>query len=783
MWALAAGSASAATIHVPTQTITGTGTFALNNPNGVAIDNSGGSSAGSIYVSDTGNHRIMKFDSAGNFLLMWGREVNEGSGDPNICTNAGPPTDICKLGEGGNGPGWVSQPNGIAVDPSSGPSAGDVYVVADIGNAPYVEKFDPTGHLITSWGGSPFAGALDGSTAPGGPFEYFFGGITVDLDGNFEVFKPSGTRLFKFAQDGSSPSSVTTVRGSSQGGLSVDPAGNFFKINGDQSTVEKFGPTGADLGQVNVGTGSSTSTAYDTVDEDLFIRGSDGVNLFHFNGSGQVVQSDASTCAPEPFVGCGATENFGSEDLTSFGQGIAVSSTSHKVYVANSGANNVKVFSLLDVPGVTTGAVSNLARDSVSFNGHVDPEGGGEVTSCHFEWGLTTSYGSTAPCNPATTSAATDVSSELPPETLASATTYHYRLVAANGNGGHAGKDQTFTTPVAVGGVTTEAASNIEKLSATINGSFVGDGVDTSYHFEYGPTTSYGQTTPDVDQGSGTGVQEISANLTGLFSYSTYHYRLVAHNKYGTTIGGDQAFLTAAPDAPIVERTFSSGVTDRSATIDADIDTGSGLTVFRFDYGTDAAYGSRTLVAGPIEPGSPENTASAELFELEPGTTYHFRILATNLAGTTVGPDQTFRTQSAPVVDAESASAVTAGTATVSAAINPGLSSTTFHVEYGPTAGYGLHTGESAPIGSNGSAQTVSSELSGLAAGATYHFRIVASNAIGTTYGTDETFTTQSPAQVVAPVQPLQCKKGFVKKHGKCVRKKPKAKRKKKGHG
>ena len=255
--ASAAGSASAATIHVPTQTIAGTGSFALNNPGGIAIDNSGGTSAGSIYVSDTGNHRIIKFDSAGNFLLMWGQNVNEGSGDPDICTNAGSPTDICKVGDGGNGPGWVGQPTNIAVDPSSGPSAGDVYVIADVGNATYVEKFDPTGHLVTSWGGSPFAGALDGSTAPGGPFEYFFGGITVDLGGNLEVFKPNAfpSRLFEFAQDGSSPTSITTVRGSSQGGLSVDPAGNFFKINGDGSTVEKFGPTGSDLGQVNIGTG------------------------------------------------------------------------------------------------------------------------------------------------------------------------------------------------------------------------------------------------------------------------------------------------------------------------------------------------------------------------------------------------------------------------------------------------------------------------------------------------------------------------------------------------
>src|SRR5262249_29643274 len=160
------------------------------------------------------------------------------------------------------------------------------------------------------------------------------------------------------------------------------------------------------------------------------------------------------------------------------------------------------------------------------------------------------------------------------------------------------------------------------------------------------------------------------------------------------------------------------------------------------------------------EPGNPDNTASTELFGLEPGTTYHFRVLATNLAGTTIGPDQAFTTQSAPVVEGESASAVSEASATVSGSINPGLSGTGFHVDYGPPSSYGLNTHESGPFGSDRSAHAVSALLSGLAAGATYHFRVVATNAIGTTYGTDQSFTTQAPllAPAPAPAQPQTCK-------------------------
>ncbi len=778
----AAAPAGADQVYVATDTIAPTGVLALNNPTGIAIDNSGGPSAGDIYVSDTSNHRVIKLDPAGNFLLMWGKEVNEGSGNPGICTNAGSPTDICELASAGNGPGQLSQPSHIAVDPSSGPSAGDIYVAGDTGNTSIVQKFDPSGQLVTSWGGTPFGGGIEGTGVPGGPFGFFFGGLTVDPSGNLAVFRAGDARVFKFAQDGTGGTSFTTVRGSQSCCLAADPEGNFYKANGDQ-TIEKFS-SGGDVGQV--GTTSAVSLAYSAATNDLFaLTPSPSIARYHFNGSGQVVEPDLSTCTPAPFVGCAPTEEFGVADFSGFPSGIAVNETNGKVYAVDTAGKSIKVFSTIDLPIVITGAFSNLTRDAVKLLGNVDPDGAGDVTSCSFEYGETTSYGlGTIPCEQALPYSSPEaVGAQLPPESLEAATTYHYRFTAGNAAGTRKGLDQTFTTPPAVDGVSTDEPTDIERLSATLNGSFNGDGVDTSFFFEYGPTTNYGFKTSDVDHGTGAGPQSVSAGLEKLTSYSTYHYRLVAHNKYGTTIGGDKTLLTAPPDPPIVERTFSSSVTDRSATIHSDIDTGFGLTVYRFDYGIGADYGSRTLVAGPIEPGSIENTASAELFELEPGTTYHFRVLATNLAGTTVGPDQTFTTQSTPVVEGESASAVTEGTVTVGAAVNPGLSNTTFHVEYGPTSSYGLNTRESGQIGSDMSPHFVSSQLSGLAAGTTYHFRIVATNAIGTTYGTDESFKTQSPPPAQVPVQPPKCKKGFVKKHGKCVRRKPKAKKKKRGHG
>jgi hypothetical protein len=90
--------------------------------------------------------------------------------------------------------------------------------------------------------------------------------------------------------------------------------------------------------------------------------------------------------------------------------------------------------------------------------------------------------------------------------------------------------------------------------------------------------------------------------------------------------------------------------------------------------------------------------------------------------------------------------------ASVGAAVNPNGSATTYEIQYGPTAAYGRTTG-ALPAGGvlTGSAdQHVSAALSGLAPLTTYHYRVAATNARGTTYGRDRTFTTTVAAPVVS---------------------------------
>ena len=101
---------------------------------------------------------------------------------------------------------------------------------------------------------------------------------------------------------------------------------------------------------------------------------------------------------------------------------------------------------------------------------------------------------------------------------------------------------------------------------------------------------------------------------------------------------------------------------------------------------------------------------------------------------------------------------------------------TEVHFEYGADRSYGSST-SSTSAGASLFSENVEADLTGLQPGSTYHARAVAVNALGTTNGPDFTFTTQ-PAPVAEPEKPksVKCKRGFVKKNGKCVKRKHKKK-------
>ena len=135
---------------------------------------------------------------------------------------------------------------------------------------------------------------------------------------------------------------------------------------------------------------------------------------------------------------------------------------------------------------------------------------------------------------------------------------------------------------------------------------------------------------------------------------------------------------------------------------------------------------------------------SAAITGLTANTTYHFRISATNAGGTSKGSDETFKTTAnAPTVVTETGVAVAQTTATLNATVNPnGGEVTKCEFEYGTTTAYGSTASCTSLPGSGTSPVAVSAAITGLTANTTYHFRISATNAGGTSKGSDETFKT-----------------------------------------
>jgi len=124
------------------------------------------------------------------------------------------------------------------------------------------------------------------------------------------------------------------------------------------------------------------------------------------------------------------------------------------------------------------------------------------------------------------------------------------------------------TRPSPVPPLTTLAATNVTKTGATLNGSIAANEVDTAVSFDYGLTTSYGNTiTGSPAQVTGSGPVAISAVLTGLTPGTTYHYRISDANSYGAGHGADMTFATVGIPKLAVEQPAGAGLTNGTSSV------------------------------------------------------------------------------------------------------------------------------------------------------------------------------------------------------------------------
>ena len=394
---------------------------------------------------------------------------------------------------------------------------------------------------------------------------------------------------------------------------------------------------------------------------------------------------------------------------------------------------------------VTTNPASNVTSSSATLNGTVNPNG--LTTNVHFEYGTTTNYGSTTPSHSYSGTATQNVSANI--TGLSAHTTYHFRIVGTSSGGTAYGSDRTFTTFNATGApaVTTNPATNVASFSATLNGSVYPHGLTTAVYFQYGTTISYGHTTASQIK-TGNAYQGVGASISGLSASTTYHFRIVATNSAGTTYGNDRIFTTLSPTGPPVVMTNPATLTASfSATLNGSLDPHGLNTTVYFQYGTTSSYGLTTPMQSKA--GNTYQNVAANISGLAASTTYHFRIVATNSTGTSYGSDRTFTTLSAtgpPVVTTNPATNMATLSVTLNGSLDPHGLTTTVYFQYGTTTSYGHTTPTHSQTGDT--FRSISASISGLSAQTVYHFRIVASNSAGITYGSDSTFTTQDEESV-----------------------------------
>jgi hypothetical protein len=270
---------------------------------------------------------------------------------------------------------------------------------------------------------------------------------------------------------------------------------------------------------------------------------------------------------------------------------FGVSVDSHgDTYVVDQVKHVVDVYGRgLFLPSLRLGAAGERTATAAVLNGAVNPEGL-TLSDCHFEYvteaafeqnvqahkGLESegfadlSSGGQAPCVPSAGGIASDdsfhaVRSDV--AGLASGTTYRYRLVAhseGTEGGTAASASLAFTAPQAPS--VSASAENVSSRFVDLHAQIGPLGADTTYYFQYVDAAGYeaGAVDPyaagvaipatpeDIGAGGPTGgaLESVVQHAGGLTPGTVYHFRVVAHNEYGTSASEDQTFTTLALALP-----------------------------------------------------------------------------------------------------------------------------------------------------------------------------------------------------------------------------------------
>jgi hypothetical protein len=581
-------------------------TDTFSNPQSVAVDQS----TGDVFVYDAGAGTVYKFNASGE------PEAFSGLAGSNAITGVG-------------GAGTAEQQ--IAVDSSSGPNAGDIYVA----HGATVQLFSQAGTPLEELGEA--AGHPWGESC----------GVTVGPAGNVYVGLYHGGGALSLVSEYTPASGKQLITGyqASMAGLfevcnvAVDGEGDVYAATYNPGGVSRY-----DHSQFGVPAPTATGTLIDGSGQTLAVDPASGD--VYIDESDQIVEYGAS----------GGRLGVSGAGLLSGSYGVAVNHATGEVYAAVESGTAEILGPPVTVPDVTTGSASKMHKTRAAVSGLVNPDGVEGKATYYVQYGTSAAYGEQTAEAEAVEGSSNPQEVSVPLAGLEPERNYHYRLVAVNKNGVDPGEDRTFTTGGAVDVSVPCSASEVSATGATLNS--ITDSEDTPavfYEFQYGLSPAYGLSVGLKEFPAVEAEEPFSAHIEGLTPNTLYHCRLVGrideNGEGGSSEGADATFKTLTAVPAVNDRVpFVTGVAPHEATLHGTINPGNGITTYRFVYGTTPAYGSSTPEA--FTQLNYEDEALEQLITgLQPGTVYHYALVAENESGTTTGLDQTFTTLSVPAVE------------------------------------------------------------------------------------------------------------------------------------
>jgi hypothetical protein len=680
----------------------------FSHPVGVAVDESNGD----VYVADQGRNMLEKFSVVGGVATqLWKVEVpgvinqltvddNPGADHGDVYIAAVGGGSIYKVNEEGTEVKEVAAglpfPSGVAVD-----AAGDFFVALDLEGT--VAEFNanwepinaagtvvgPTDNRVVS-GMSPGSGAAEANPQ------------TVAVSSNGEdIYVPTTAGTVQYTRAGSSYTVGATIDPAGTTGVVIAPSGNLFVDRGGEiaeyeaSTFTLLATFGKGILASAYGVGVYGSNVYvadygaavvqvfeeevagvtltTPVTEPATLEGSQATLHGELLGGQKSYYFAYNTGGVCTGMGGGRTPSIRTRGVEKVSVSVAVpelqSGVPYTYCIVAENATEIasgvgRSVEVKIVPPVAHTGTATFAETTAQLNGSVNP-GGGEA-KYYFEYGTAACGVSTCGTKskegfPLTGSGEQSVTA-IEVNGLTSATVYHYRIVAVGSKGEIAyGDEKSFMTypQEAPSEVQTEAPEGVVMQNKAQLTGLLNSGGSAHYYFEYSSSpcnatlntcgTKSSLAGPLVEFGHQQKAPPIE--VVGLLPATTYHYWLVATNPLGTSHGQEETFTTASVVAPTQASTEPAevvGVT--SAYLSGEVDPGGSATYY-FEYGV-SQCGATTCGAKTTEYTELGETKkvveSVGVESLLPGTTYYYRIVATNGQGTVYGKQQAFTTQPAP---------------------------------------------------------------------------------------------------------------------------------------